>query len=237
MPDSNSSDPMLMPGPQFSEDEQNNGWFRRNSQKIIITLIVALLGLSGFYLYKNYQQRQDLLRPTIENLSESPALNVVEEPSLTAAPAANDAAEIGGAPTIAAQSQQKISSAPTATAGRAAAPAPKKAAPAAPEITVKGSQFAAKAQKGNGATHLARQVLKEYLKDKKDLNGSLKPEQKIYIEDYLRKHVSSPRVLKIGDTLSFDENQIKDAISLAQKLTDAQMKNLHKYVLLVPSLQ
>ena len=232
-----------MPGPQFGQDEQNGGWFRRNSQKVIISLIVALLGLSGFYLYKNYQQRQDLLRPTIENLSESPA------PS--SAPTANDTAAItnspSNTPSAAPPPSQKNSdikpSAPIVKNPSPAfetSPAAKNTTPTvtvAPEVTIAGSQFTAKAQKGNGATHLSRQVLKEYLKDKKDQNDALKPEQKIYIEDYLRKHVSAPRALKIGDEISFDETQIKDAISQAQKLTDAQIQNLHQYVLLVPSLQ
>ncbi len=93
------------------------------------------------------------------------------------------------------------------------------------------------AAKGNGATHLARQALKEYLKDKPEIANQLKAEQKIYIEDYLRKHVDQlPPILKVGDEISFSENLIKIAIEESQKLTDQQLKNLQKYVSLVPSL-
>ncbi len=107
---------------------------------------------------------------------------------------------------------------------------------ATPEVQKVDANFVATAARGNGATHLARQSLKEFLKDKPDVAGQLKAEQKIYIEDYLQKHVSHPGTLKVGDKITFSQDQINDAISQAQKLTDKQINNLHKYVLLVPSL-
>ena len=91
--------------------------------------------------------------------------------------------------------------------------------------------------KGNGVTHLARQALKEYLKDNPGLAKELTAEHKIYIEDYLRKNVAeAPSVLQMDDTVAFPRDLIEEAIGQAQKLTDSQLTNLQKYVTLAPSV-
>lgn len=102
-------------------------------------------------------------------------------------------------------------------------------------VKVESGKYTVKADKGAGITHLARKALAQYLTNNPDAAKDLKPEQKIYIEDFLRKQIGSYG-LKIGQELTFDDNQIKDAIDKSQKLTDKQIQNLHKYVLLVPSL-
>lgn len=109
--------------------------------------------------------------------------------------------------------------------------------PVQPETKQTEEQIIAKAAKSHGATHLARAALKEYLKDKPELTAQLKVEQKIYIEDYLQKHTPHEKILKIGNEISFSNDLIKEATDRAQKLTNAQLKNLNKYVPLVPSLQ
>ncbi len=201
-----------MPGPKFNEDAQEKSWFSRNGQKIVLSLIVVLLAVGAYYFYKNYQQRKELLKPAIEGteeLSPSPT----ESPSALAVTSPTPQPAVSGAKEV------------------------KKITPAAlPEVRKENSNIVASAAKGNGATHLARQALKEYLKDKSDLAGQLKAEHKIYIEDYLQKHVQRPKALKVGDEIAFSDSLIKDAIDQAQKLTDKQINNLHKYVLLAPSL-
>ena len=93
------------------------------------------------------------------------------------------------------------------------------------------------AARGNGQTHLARQALKEYLKDKPELARRLGAEQRIYIEDYLRKHLTGqPKILHVGDQLTFPNNDIENAIDAALALNESQIKNLSQYVPLVPSL-
>lgn len=114
------------------------------------------------------------------------------------------------------------------------------------KITVSSAPAAAKqndgriivtAASGHGQTHLARQALKEYLKDKPELASNLSPEQRIYIEDYLRKHLAGQsRGLRVGDQIAFPSSDIEDAINLALNLTDSQLTNLSRYVPLVPSL-
>ena len=198
-----------MPGPQFGQEMGEKSWFRNNAQKIVLSLIVVLLAIGGFYFYKNYQERKALLKPALEEMQ---SLNAT--PSPQESPIASAANEQPQSSVLGVQ-QSKM---------------------AAPETRKENSNIIARAAKGNGATHLARQSLKEYLKDKSDLAGQLKAEQKIYIEDYLQKHVPRSKTLKVGDEITFSDSLIQDAISQAQKLTDKQINNLHKYVLLAPSL-
>lgn len=106
-----------------------------------------------------------------------------------------------------------------------------------PEASRNGADIIVTAAKGNGTTHLSRQALREYLKDKPELAQKLSAEQRIYIEDYLRKHITGePKTLHIGDQISFSDDTIKIATDLALNLTDSQIKNLSQYVPLVPSL-
>ena len=106
-----------------------------------------------------------------------------------------------------------------------------------PEAIISGNEITVSPAKGNGVTHLARQALKEYLKDKPGLAKELTAEHKIYIEDYLRKNVEkAPEILQMNDTVTFSQDLIQNAIDQAQKLTDSQLKNLEKYVPLAPSV-
>jgi hypothetical protein len=86
------------------------------------------------------------------------------------------------------------------------------------------------AEPGDGVTHLARKALKKYMELNEDID--LLPEQKIYIEDYLKDIIGS-EPLEIGDTIKFGKQDITDAINKAMSLTDAQIENLSKYVPLV----
>lgn len=106
-----------------------------------------------------------------------------------------------------------------------------------PQVAQSGQDIIATAAKGNGTTHLARQALKEYLKDKPELAQKLKPEHRIFIEDYLQKHLpDQTKTLRVGDRITFSANDFQAAIDKALNLNDSQLKNLGKYVPLVPSL-
>ncbi len=95
--------------------------------------------------------------------------------------------------------------------------------------------FIETAAKGDSKTKLARRALADYLE--KNPDASITKEQKIYIEDYLRKNVSTEGGVKIGTTMEFSKSLIQDAISRSKDLNENQLNNLHKYVILVPSLQ
>ncbi len=94
--------------------------------------------------------------------------------------------------------------------------------------------FIETAQKGEGVTHLARRALSDYLE--KNADSELTAEHKIYIEDYLRKKVSFNQRVFVGTTVEFSKDLVKEAITESKKLDAAQLENLHKYAVLVPSL-
>lgn len=98
-----------------------------------------------------------------------------------------------------------------------------------------GYVFHAKA--GEGITNLARIAIKSYLLN--DESGSiykekLNAEHKIFVEDYLKDKTGS-RLLKIGETVSFDKNLIKQGIEKSLTLSSNQLKNLKQFTLQVHS--
>ena len=95
------------------------------------------------------------------------------------------------------------------------------------------TSFVETAGKGDGMTHLARRALANYLE--KNADSSLTAENKIYIEDYLRKQIGKKKV-SIGTSVEFSKDNIQKAIEKSKGLNEKQLKNLHKYAVLVPSL-
>ena len=106
------------------------------------------------------------------------------------------------------------------------------------EVTTATSQeteksFIETAGKGDGTTVLARRALANYLEIISD--PALTVEHKIYIEDFMRKNVPQKRIF-VGTSVEFSKDLIQKAITQAKTLNDAQLKNLHKYAVRVPSL-
>jgi len=97
------------------------------------------------------------------------------------------------------------------------------------------SAFVETAQKGDGSTRLARRALSDYLE--KNPDSQLSVSHKIYIEDYLRKHVGHKGGVHVGTKIEFSKDLIKQAIEKSKTLNDRQLKNLEKYALRVPSLK
>ena len=95
------------------------------------------------------------------------------------------------------------------------------------------SSFAETAVQGDGTTKMARRALANYLE--KNTDSSLTAEHKIYIEDYMRKHIPQKRV-RAGDSVEFQKSLIEEAISKSKSLSENQLQNLHKYAVRVPSL-
>lgn len=122
----------------------------------------------------------------------------------------------------------------TATEGeKKSEAAPEKTAPVASSQETE-TTFIETAGPGDGTTVLARRALANYLE--KNPDGALTPEHKIYIEDYLRKNISHKGGVHIGTSVEFSKSLIQDAIAKSKTLNDAQLKNLHKYAVRVPSL-
>jgi hypothetical protein len=110
---------------------------------------------------------------------------------------------------------------------------PEKVAPVASSQETEAT-FIETAGRGDSRTVLARRALANYLEKNQD--SSLTPEHKIYIEDYLRKNVNHQGGVYVGTSIEFSKSMIQDAIAKSKTLTDAQLKNLHKYAVRVPSL-
>ncbi|MFH1461211.1 MAG: hypothetical protein ABIF84_02215 [Patescibacteria group bacterium] len=107
--------------------------------------------------------------------------------------------------------------------------APSKIEKIIPQGRKQGGNIIEKAASGEGATHLARRALKNYLKDNPQ---ELTNEQKIYVEDYLKDDVGS-HPLEIDQEITFSQDLIKEAIDASLELTPEQLKNLEKYSVLV----
>jgi len=87
------------------------------------------------------------------------------------------------------------------------------------------------AESGEGITHLARRALRRYLEEHPQ-DFEITPEHKIYIEDYIRRQTGD-RWLILGETLTFSEELIVEAINRARQLTPEQLENLKQYSQLV----
>lgn len=89
------------------------------------------------------------------------------------------------------------------------------------------STFVETASAGEGLTHLARKAAANYLE--KNADSSLTAEHKIYIEDYLRKKVGHQGGVRIGTSVEFSKDLIRDAIAQSKTLNERQLKNLEQY--------
>lgn len=98
-----------------------------------------------------------------------------------------------------------------------------------------GESFIESAKSGDGVTHLARRAAANYLE--KNPDSALSVEHKIYIEDYLRKHVSQKSHLAPGQSVEFSKDLIHSAIEKSKTLNEKQLNNLKKYAVRVPSLK
>lgn len=204
---SGPNEPLMMSGPKFGEE--NSWWsrFRKNRSNIILTIIGILIIAGGIYLYSSYQNSNQAISPEQISQQQQQEQGAIKAEDVNLGNQQNQPA-----PENQASSKEKA------------------------EITKEESgKITVKAQKGAGITHLARIAAKDYLEKNPDLKQNITPEHKIFIEDYITKKTGSYR-LKIGQELSFDEGLINDAIQQSMKLNQKQLQNLHKYVLLVPSL-
>ncbi|MFZ2300164.1 MAG: hypothetical protein WAW00_03455 [Candidatus Moraniibacteriota bacterium] len=89
------------------------------------------------------------------------------------------------------------------------------------------SSFVEQAERGDGATHLARRALAHYLE--KNADSSLTAEHKVYIEDYLRKNVDVRSAVTTQTSIEFSKDLIKQGIEKSKTLNDRQLQNLKKY--------
>jgi hypothetical protein len=89
------------------------------------------------------------------------------------------------------------------------------------------SAFVESAERGDGLTHLARRATTHYLE--KNADSSLTAEHRIYIEDYLRKHVGHEGHVSVGTSVEFSKDLIREAIDASKQLDARQLENLKQY--------
>lgn len=89
------------------------------------------------------------------------------------------------------------------------------------------TSFIEKAEQGNGTTHLARRALAHYLE--KNTDSTLTPEQKVYIEDYLRKNIVHSGTVTTKTSIEFSKTLISQGIEKSKTLNERQLQNLKKY--------
>jgi cytoskeletal protein RodZ len=208
---------------ETSEDGRENmkAWFTENMRMIVSVVIVVVIA-AGIYTYSKRAQ----------------APNAPSKVASTEQNAEGKISVIGGdnesAKTENATDQTQVSEDVQAQPQEQAQPAEKTqvAAPQTSQETE--ASFVETAAKGDGSTNLARRALANYLE--KNADSSLSVEQKIYIEDFLRRQVKDGR-LKIGDTREFSKDTIAKAIEKSKGLSEKQLQNLQQYSQRVPGLK
>ena len=196
-------------------------WIQDNL-RIIISVVIVVVIAGGIYSYSKRSEAPaevaDMQASDLEQLIEEEdsmedgEIEIIEEADEEEIAEAEKAEEEVGSPT--GEEKEQVTSVATS------------------KETEK--SFIESAQKGEGVTHLARRALSDYLE--KSADSELTAEHKIYIEDYLRKKVDFNERVFVGTTVEFSKDLVKEAITESKKLNDAQLKNLHKYAVMVPSL-
>lgn len=214
-PQDDFNEPFLL-SPQFDNQggwgKKFSNWWQKYFKTVILPAIIVVLIAGGIYAYTSHQESVseiDELTDNLIDLEQGPQIEIQENKIASLDQETTNEILPLGEPT-----EQGT------------------------ELTITnqdiGQTITQKAEPGEGVTHLARRALKQYLINNKP-ELSLSQEQKIYCEDYIQNKTTS-RSLEINEELSFNTSLIEEAINAAQNLTDNQIKNLSKYVPLVPSL-
>lgn len=200
-------------GPQFGNE--NNGfinkttaWIKQNWNKAALPLVAVIILAVGIFLYYKLQPVNNVGKSSSQQEQAAPSVSQPQPtaPEKSVAQPQENKPETKTAP----QTEQKKT-----------------------EVKTSEKTITVTASRGDGVTHLARQALSNYLQENPGI--SLSKEQKVYIEDYLRRQTSK-KGLFVGDQISFDKQLISDAVGQAQILTSSQLQNLEKYSARVTSL-
>lgn len=97
---------------------------------------------------------------------------------------------------------------------------------------VSNDKITLQAAKGDSISSLALKASETY---ESQHNVSVSAEREIYIQDYMQKNTGT-YLLAQGQEIAFSNSLMQQAIQASSKLTPAQLKNLDKYVELVPQL-
>lgn len=88
-----------------------------------------------------------------------------------------------------------------------------------------GDTYQTEAQAGEGMTHVARRVAKDYLQGR-----DLSPEQMVYVEDYIQKNAADGSgFLQKGEEVEISHELIEEAVQEAEQLTQEEIENLSQF--------
>ena len=184
----------------MTEEQKSEGIVERlrNSPRTVSTIIVILIIAGAIFAFSD--RKQTGVTPSPESTTEAPEQSASAEP--TKAAEADKNGKVAAA---------KATPVPTPL----------------PQAKETNEAYTEVAAKGQSITVLARTATKRYMDANESYKG-LNNEQRIYVEDYLKKNVVRQPV-KVGGEVTFSKELIKKGIEASQKLTDAQQKNLQKY--------
>ncbi len=217
-------------GFEGGENEERKGkiadWFKVNWKMILATIAVICIGAGVYAFYDNYQAEETETDEDI--VLEEEALGELDG-ELDEEAVADEEDEAGE---DYAEENNGESEEPEWTDTDEEDETGEEAISFEENEEFKG--YVVDAQKGEGITHLARRALAEYMADKGNCEDLTK-EHKIYIEDYLQNRTGT-EWLQLGETRSFSDNLIEEAIDASGTLGDKQLENLEQFSELVPSL-
>jgi len=213
-------------GEQESTWEQAKIWFQDNLRVILSVLIVALIAV-GIY---NYSKKPEEQSSKVDQIIGEQGIEAQEGQGEQANQGAIEVKSENqndnkGQVVVKGENQPEAQTQPQPSAAEQQ--------PAGTQVQKTAEGYQAMAVAGDGVTHLARKALKDYLNGNPD--AGISKEQKIYIEDYMRKHVSQGS-LRVGDSRTFSDNLLKDAITKSKQLNQDQLRNLQRYSARVSSL-
>lgn len=198
---------------EYEQQEQNNSgnFFERmkESPRTVSAIIIVVIVIAAIYAFSGNNQTQN---PVAQNATPTPEAST--SPATSPVPSMGANGTVTGGATVM----------PVAPVSKDTLMNVSKALPAGKTTD---SAYVETAQKGDGLTHMARRAATRYLADH-DAGYTITNEHRIYIEDYIQKHLNRhPVTIGSEETISFD--LVKQAVDSASHLTDKQLHNLTKY--------
>lgn len=196
------------------QEEQKTGGFierMKESPRTVSAIIIVVIVIAAIYAFSGNNQNQ----VATESATPTPAASTKPEASTTPETAMKDGKTAGGA----------------TAAVTPVAPVDKNTlvneSKALPEEKKTDSAYVETAVRGDSLTTLSRKAATRYLATN-DAGYAVTNEHRIYIEDYVRKHMAKhPVAIGSQQTVSFE--LIKQAVESAHQLNDKQLHNLTKY--------
>lgn len=219
--------------PEIQEDLGNGGkvknWLQDNVRIILSVLIVVAIA-AGIYSYSKRADvsmtSEEVALEEIEQQQGEEAVTIIGEEDEDASSEEGDS-----------QQQEQTEEASKTEEGSTADVKVETGEVSGGQVSTSqetGEAFVQTAVAGDSVTTLSRKALRNYLEKNND--SSLTAEHKIYIEDYMRKHVGHSGTLHVGNEITFSKTLINDAIEKSKTLTDNQLENLKKYSARVSNL-